>query len=295
VGRATLSGHPGSRSISTGSQAVCTRSRSSRVSRETGFQGDRHLWTIDISNDEPKPKKLVDDIQGYELSANGEKLLVRKDGGFYVIPASSGADAKLSDARLDLSDWRFPVDPKEEWRQLFVDSWRLERDYFYDRKMHGVDWRAMLEKYLPLVDRVTTREEVQDLQGQMAGELSALHTFVGGGDVREGDTDVDPASLGARLLRDEAAGGYRIEHIYRADPDYPDELSPLAKPGVGVREGDVIESINGIPLLSISDPGAVLRDQAGEQVRLRVRSGRARRRTCATTSGSTRAGSRWTA
>jgi tricorn protease len=105
----------------------------------------------------------------------------------------------------------------------------------------------------------------------MASELSALHTYVYGGDHRKGEDEIDPASLGAVLLRDEAAGGYRVEHIYDSDPDIPDQLSPLARPDVAVEEGDVIQSINGTPVLSVAQPGALLRRQAGKQVRLRVR------------------------
>jgi tricorn protease len=105
----------------------------------------------------------------------------------------------------------------------------------------------------------------------MVAELSALHIFVRGGDVRENPDNVEPASLGARLRRDDAGGGYRIEHIYRSDPDIPNELSPLAKAGVELAEGDLIESINGTPLLSVADPALLLRNQSGKQVLLRVK------------------------
>ena len=128
----------------------------------------------------------------------------------------------------------------------------------------------MLEKYLPLVDRVTDRNELSDLQAQMISELSALHSSVRTGDDREGLDDVEPASLGAVLARDEAAGGYRVAHIYRSDPDIPDERSPPVRPGINVQEGDVILHINGVSTLSVPDPGALLRNQAGKQVRLRV-------------------------
>ncbi|MEE9132280.1 MAG: S41 family peptidase [Gemmatimonadota bacterium] len=241
--------------------------------RETSLERKQNLIALDIKNDDPKPKTLVEGVRGYELSANGEKLLVRKGSAFYVIAASSGADAKLDDAKVDLSGWTFAVDPKEEWRQMFVESWRLERDYFYDRRMHGVDWPGMLQKYLPLVDRVTNRAELSDLQSQMVAELSALHIFVYGGDHREGEDQIDMGSLGAVLARDEVAGGYRVDHIYLSDPDEPNQLSPLARPNVEVAQGDVIQAVNGVPTLSVMHIGALLRNQAGRQVRLSVRSG----------------------
>ncbi|MGH9196634.1 MAG: S41 family peptidase, partial [Acidimicrobiia bacterium] len=165
----------------------------------------------------------------------------------------------------------FSLDPRDEWRQMFIEAWRLERDYFYDRNMHGIDWPAMKAKYLPLVDRVTDRAELSDVVAQMVSELSALHIFVRGGDLRRGQDQIQPASLGARLARDEQAGGYRVEHIYRSDPDIPNELAPLARHGVDVSEGDVIEAVNGIRSLSVSDISALLRDQADKQVLLRIK------------------------
>jgi len=139
--------------------------------------------------------------------------------------------------------------------------------------MHGAAWDVVLEKYLELVGRVTTRAELNQLIGRVIGELSALHTSVRGGDIREGEDDVTVATLGARLVRDPDAGGYRIDHIYQGDPDYPDELSPLADPELGLADGDVIEAVNGVDTLSVGHIGALLRNQQGRQVLLSVRSG----------------------
>ena len=88
------------------------------------------------------------------------------------------------------------------------------RDYFYDEGMHGVDWPAMHAKYLPLVERVSDRSELGDVISEMVGELSTLHIFVRFGDEREAPDQIKTASLGARLARDEAAGGWRVEHIF---------------------------------------------------------------------------------
>ncbi len=120
---------------------------------------------------------------------------------------------------------------------------------------------------------MTDRAELADVLAQMVSELSALHIFVYGGDLRQGKDQILVGSLGTVLRRDEAAGGYRIAHIYRADPDYPDALSPLAKPGLGIAEGDVIQTINGLPTLASPDPTELLRRTAGTQVLVRVRPG----------------------
>ena len=226
--------------------------------------------------EKPEAKTVVEGIADYQLSADGKKLAVRKAKALYVFAAGEDSPDDLDNAKVDLTGWTFPIDPKEQWRQMFREAWRLERDYFYDPKMHGVDWPAMLEKYRPLSLRVTSRAELNDLLGQMVSELSALHTFVHGGDRRKGDTDVDVASLGAVLARDEKAGGYRVERLYRSDPDLPADAPPLAVPGVGVKVGDVVESINGVPVLSVPDAALLLRNQTERQVLLRVHDGKTR-------------------
>jgi tricorn protease len=242
------------------------------TARETSFEGKRHLRQLEITPADPKPKTLVEDLRSYELSLDRKKLLVRKRDAFYVIPADSVAPARLEERQVKLDGWTFALEPREEWRQIFVESWRMMRDYFYDRNLHRVDWPAMREKYLPLVSRVSDRAELNDVIAEMVGELSALHIFVRHGDQREGPDQVKPAALGARLVPDEPAGGWRVEHIYQNDPDYPEALSPLARPGVDIKPGDVLLRINGVATGSASDPARLLRAQAGRQVLLEVKS-----------------------
>jgi tricorn protease len=252
---------------------AANKSRLFWLSHSLGEDEHPDLIALDIGNENPSPKTIVEDVDSFELSADGAMLLVRKDDELYVLKSDAGEKADLKDAKVDLSSWRFAVQPREEFRQMFREAWRLERDYFYDTAMHGVDWPGMLAKYQPLVDRVADRAELSDLLAQMVSELSALHTFVRGGDLRKGRDDIAPARLGAVLERDEAAGGWRVRHVYRGDPDYPDEWSPLAAPSVAVREGEVITSINGSPALSAPDPAALLRGQADRQVLLHVTDG----------------------
>jgi len=239
------------------------------LSRPVGAEGAA-LVGVKVARRDVKVETLAEKVDGYEMSGDGKTLLVRIGKALHLADAKP-AKIDAGETRVDLSGWKLSVDPRREWRQMFVEAWRLERDYFYDRAMHGVDWPAMLERYLPLVDRVTDREELSDAMSQMVAELSALHIFVRGGDLREGDDRVVPASLGAVLARDEAAGGYRVEHVWAHDPDEPDRAAPLARPGVDVREGDVLVQVNGVALLDVPDPAALLRQQAGRQVRVRVR------------------------
>ncbi|MBT3267485.1 protease [Candidatus Poribacteria bacterium] len=228
------------------------------------------LQALEIKNNDIEVKTVLDEMNGYELSRDGKKILARKGSAYHVFDAGTSAP-DLDNTKVDLSGWTFSVDPREEWRLILTEAWRYHRDYFYDPGMHGVDWDAMLDKYMPLVDRVTHRSELNDVIAQMVSELSALHTYLWGGDRDTGDDSVSPARLGARLARDEAAGGYRVEHVYASDPNYPGRRSPLAKPGVKVAEGDVIEAVNGVAALSVPDISVPLRSQAGRQTLLTVR------------------------
>ena len=243
------------------------------VSREAARDAKPALKTFPIDNKKPEAETFADDIAGYELSQDRKKLLLRKGKDFYVLDAGAKAPAAAEMAKLlvPLKDWTFRLDPREEWRQMYREAWRLERDYFYDRSMHGLDWPAIKARYEGLAERVTDRDELSDVLAQMVSELSALHIFVFGGDRREGQDKVAAASLGARLVRDDAAGGYRVEHVFQSDADRPERLAPLARPGVEVGEGDVIEAINGIATLSVPDVGSLLRNQADRQVLLRVK------------------------
>ena len=241
------------------------------ISRGPGLDGKWHLMAAEISNKKVETKKVVEDIRSFDMSADGKKILVRKGDNLDVIDAEVKEQSKLADHKVDLDGWTFAINVREDWRQIFVDAWRMERDYFYDPGMHGVDWDGVRDKYLPLVDRVTTREELSDLIGRFVGELSALHTSVRGGDRREGADDITAPALGARLERDAAAGGYRIDSIFQSDPDFPDLRSPLADPFLGISEGDIIETVNGLDTLSVIHIGALLRNQEDKQVRLRIR------------------------
>jgi tricorn protease len=247
------------------------------LDRDEGEPPKENLACVDIANKGDPPETVLADVKGYEFSLDRKKLLVAKGNDFYILDSDVKA-AALSDpkalpkVKMDLSRWTFDTNPRAEFRELFADAWRLERDYFYDRNMQGVDWKAMRDRYLPLVDRVADRDDLNEVIAQMVSELSALHIFVFGGDARKPADDVALASLGARLRRDEPAGGFVVEHIYLHDPDLPNEAPPLARPDSTVHEGEVILSIDSENSLSVPDERALLRGKAGRQVLLRVKS-----------------------
>ncbi|MDX8338809.1 S41 family peptidase [Draconibacterium sp. IB214405] len=241
------------------------------VQSDVNDRRNRKLFSFEISNKKDnKPVEVADKVNGFILSGDGTKLLIRKADGVYVTDAN-GKKAELKDAKVSLKDWTFKIDPVEDWKQLMLDAWRLERDYFYDKNMHGVDWDAVLERHLPLVDRLTDRYELDDVLIDMVSELSALHTFVRGGDKRTADEDIKPASLGARLEKSTADGGYKIDHIFNGEPDLPEERSPLSQPHLKIKVGDVITKVNGVDVLEVEHITQLLSEKAGQEVRLSLK------------------------
>jgi tricorn protease len=239
------------------------------TTRSTGEDSKPRLMRLDISHDSPKPKLFMEDPKGWDLSQDGKKIALQRGDDFFVVPADGEAPAKLEKG-VPLGHWNFEIQPKEEWRQIYQESWRMLRDYFYDPAMHGVDWKAIRAKYEPLVDRVADRSDLSEILHEMSGELSALHIYVRFGDLREGPDSIQPSLLGGRFSRDAVSGGLKVEHVFTTDPDYPGETSPLARPGVAIKEGDVILAINGRDLRPVENPQQLLEQKAGQQVLLDV-------------------------
>ncbi len=241
---------------------------------QTGQADSRSLKALEIKNVDIEVKTVVSPMESYELSLNGKKIMLRKSGAFHVIDAGTSAPADLSKTRVDLGGWSFQLKPSLEWRQIFVEAWRLERDYFYDKDLHGVDYDRLLAKYLPYVDRVTDRYELSELIAHIVGELSALHTFVFGGDLRTAPENISQGMLGAMFEKDVKKDGYRISHIHRADPDIQAVSSPLARPDLQISEGDAITAIDGISVMTEIDLPVLLRNKAGRQVLLTLMDGK---------------------
>ena len=154
---------------------------------------------------------------------------------------------------MNLADIEVPVDPRAEWRQIFLDAYRFERDFFYDPGMHGVNWQAMKDRYMTLLDDAVSRWDVNWVIGEFLGELNASHTYHGGGDEEQGPkTSVGMLGVDWEL----ANGAYRIKRIVRGGPWDASVRSPLDEPGVNVNEGDYVLAVNGGPLNPRADPWA---------------------------------------
>lgn len=220
--------------------------------------------------------EFTDDAIGLELSDDGTNLLVVREAGdeiaIFIVPAGESFPEDVSKNTAQTAAWRFSVDPRIEWEQLFHDAWLMHREQFFDPDMRGLDWDAMKSKYSPLLERVTDRRELNDVLRQMMGELNALHSAVRGGD-QPSDSDAPSSSvLGAELRQ--VQGGIEIQHIYHHDVEVPTEAPPLASPGVDAADGDIIVAINGIEARTLASVHRSLRNQAGKQVLLDLKRGR---------------------
>ena len=225
---------------------------------------------------EPEPESFTDGVVAMELNDDGTKMLVIKQpeetAEMYIVPAESTFPEDTCDNVVRTDGWQLNIDPRAEWAQLFHDAWMMHREQFYDPNMRGVDWTATKEKYAPLLERVTDRYELNDVLGQMTGELNALHSAVRGGDVPSDPDAPSPSTLGAKLVQ--TGNGVEIERIYYHDSEVPSEAPPLAQPGVDAANGDVIVAINGSETDTLESVHRALRNQAGRQVLLKLIRGR---------------------
>ncbi|MCH7410789.1 PDZ domain-containing protein [Belliella sp. DSM 111904] len=214
--------------------------------------------------EEEESKTIMERVGSYQLSANGNKLLVSSRGQWGVIDPAPGKN--IEDA-VPTKDMKIAVVPAEEWKQIFHEVWRLERDYFYDSTMHGVDWDSMKTKYGNLVTQATSRRDVNSIIGNLIAELNASHTYVSGGSM-ESASSINVGYLGADFSFEN--GAYRIKKIIKGAPWDLEVRSPLQKPGVDIKEGDYILEINGQTLDNENSIYAALQGLANKTVQLTV-------------------------
>ncbi len=207
----------------------------------------------------------------FEVTANGKKMLVRVGRDFSLIDLPSAKVELKPDSKIDFSAIEVRLDRQAEWTQIFHESWRQMRDFFYAPNMHGVDWPAQRAKYAALLPSVATRNDLTYLIGEMISELNIGHAYVGGGDRVEAPR-IKTGLLGAELSRDSASRAYRIDKILPGENWQTKTRSPLTELGVNVKAGDFILAVNGQPVRDLANIYAALIGTAGKQVVLRVNS-----------------------
>jgi tricorn protease len=207
-------------------------------------------WTLHIfSMKDEKAVEVDDRIAEAQVSANGEQLVTRRDGKLFATPLEKAYNSKKLGRDVDLSGMTYRISPREEWLQIFNDAWRWYRDFFYDKDMHGRDWKAMGEKYRAYIPEIRSRQQLNWVLSELVGELCVSHTYITGGDM--GPQANPPASavytgvLGVDLVADAKAGLYRFAKIYGPTSYYAEIEMPLARPDIQVKQGDYLLAING--------------------------------------------------
>jgi tricorn protease len=204
---------------------------------------------------------------GYEISADGKKMLVAAQGKYAIIDLPKAAFEMKE--TLDLSGMEVSLDRRAEWTQIFNECWRQARDFLYVPNMHGVDWPAMRNRYAPLVDHVNHRADLTYVIGEMISELNVGHTYVGGGDLPK-PRRIKMGLLGARLSKHNDSGYFRIDKILAGQNWDKSLRSPLTEIGVDANEGDYIIAVDGVSTADVANIYELLFNKAGRQVVLRL-------------------------
>jgi tricorn protease len=212
-----------------------------------------------------KAEKFAEGITTSRVSHNGEKMLISQSGGWMI--TGTAAPPKPGEGRLRLDELETQVDPVAEWKQMYREVLRIQRDFFYDPGHHGVDLQALGERYEKYVANLGSRWDLNYLWREMLGELTVGHVFVSGGDQPQPNR-VPGGLLGADYRIEN--GRYRIAKIYSGENWNPQTRAPLTQPGVNVNPGDYILAINGKDLQGSDEIFARFEGTAGKTVTLKV-------------------------
>jgi len=227
--------------------------------------GPMDLYAFDFG--ERKERLVIKGVDEYRLSGDGSTIVFRK-GKKVGLVESSAKEAKGD--LLDLADLKMRYDPMAEWRQIFREAWRMERDFYYEPGMHGLNWRAIFDKYDPMLKRSVSRQDVRFVIGELIGELSTSHTYVFGGDIQRKAKRVNIGLLGADYEIDSKNNLYRFKKIYRV-PDWAKTMvPPLFGPGKDVKEGDYLLKVNNQKVTADKNIYSYFVDLANKQVTLVV-------------------------
>jgi tricorn protease len=223
-----------------------------------------HVFDLEKRED----KTVIKGVNGgYANSKDGAKVLYRSMSTFGIVEVAEGK--KVGDGKITTDALMATVDPRQEWLQMFNEAWRLERDFYYDPEMGGVDWKAIGERYRQLVPHVAHRADLNYILGELIGELSTSHTYVGGGDFPS-VKQVGVGLLGADYELDERSGLYRFKTIYRERDWNSNVAAPLGEPGIGVKEGDYLLEVNGRPVRSPDNVFGAFTGTVGKQTVIKV-------------------------
>jgi tricorn protease len=212
-----------------------------------------------------KTEKIADGVRAFSLSFDGEKMLYQQATNWFIAAADKAA--KPGDGQLKMADMEVYVDPRAEWKQMFREVWRIERDFFYDPHYHGLDLAAAEKAYEPFLDGLTSRADLDYLFGDMLGYINVQHMFVGGGTMPE-TKKVKVGLLGADYTIEN--GRYRFSRIFTGENWNPELHAPLTQPGVNVKEGEYLLAVNGRDLRGSDEVFSFFQETADKQTVIKV-------------------------
>ena len=225
-----------------------------------------------------KQERIADGISDFAVTADGKTLLYRAGERLRVLKAGEKPQQQEGDAAnkpgresgwLDLDRVKVSLEPAAEWRQMFGEAWRLQREQYWVADMAGTDWKRAYDRYTPLLNCSGSRAELSDLIWELQGELGTSHSYEFGGEYRP-HPEYTQGHLGVDWRFDPATGRYTIARIVRGDPWDPEATSPLLTPGANVADGDAVLAINGQRITPERGPRQLLVNQAGQEVELLI-------------------------
>ncbi len=224
-----------------------------------------------------KTDSVVSGVRSFNVSFNGEKILYRQGDKWVISSASAGGGAAMAamgrpggaggDNALKIDDIEVRIDPRAEWRQMYREAWRLQRDFLYDPNYHGLNLQEAEKTYAVFLDGLMHRADLNYLFNEMLGQLTLGHTYVGGGDTPDVNR-VKGGLLGADLKIEN--GRYRFLTIFNGENWNPQLKAPLTQPGVNVKEGEYLIAIDGKEITDVDNIYARLEAKAGKAVSLKV-------------------------
>jgi tricorn protease len=223
-----------------------------------------------------KTERISDAVGNFGLSRDNKWLIYSLNHRLRVIKAGekpkgdNGSDRPTRDSGwIDLQRVKVSVQPAAEWKQMFAEAWRLQREQFWNENMSGIDWEAIYNQYAPLVERISSRAELSDLLWELQGELGTSHAYEMGGDLRHGP-HYRQGFLGVDWTYEQETERYRLARIVKGDPSDSASTSPLTGPGLNIKLGDAILAINGQRVSPTRGPQELLVNQAGNEIQLLV-------------------------
>ncbi len=224
---------------------------------------DEAIHLFDLADEKAKEKLVLEGASEFSMSADRKKLLVYLDDEMAII--DSAVDQEVS-SKISTDGMETVIEPQAEWLQVFTDAWRIERDFFYDPTMHGVDWPAVKDRYQHLLKDATSRNDVGFIIGEMISELNVGHAYYRPGEEGPEVPEADCGLLGCRFVA--ADGRYKIEELWQGAVWDTDAINPLA--AQGVKEGQYVLSIDGKELTTAISPYQLLRNRVGRIVTLKI-------------------------